>query len=198
MFAQRKNNTKHIKNDARTSLVLCGPYLSWVVEGIEIPNGKDSVPHFTTIAHFVRAYRDEVAKLFEQTVLVCDEHDNLVAYFEGRSSQCRCCSLKHQCMKNPETANHRKGHGRQVSFIQDKRRKPTYTEWMKPRVDRDKDKLICSHRMPVVESLFGNLSSNKRLRQFSLRCKDKVQSQWRLYCMVHNIEKQANYANMAA
>lgn len=127
-----------------------------------------------------------------------DAQDNLVAYFIGRLSQCRNCALKHQCMRKPQAADHRKGHGRQVSFVLDKRKKPTYTDWMKPRVDSAKGKLIYSHRMSVVEPVFGNLSSNKRLTRFTLRSRDKVQSQWRLYCMVHNIEKLANCADLAA
>ena len=49
-----------------------------------------------------------------------------------------------------------------------------------------------------LRPLFGNLSSNKRLTRFSLRTKDKVQSQWRMYCTVHNIEKLANYGDLAA
>jgi len=32
----------------------------------------------------------------------------------------------------------------------------------------------------------------------SLRSKKKVQGQWQLYCLVHNIEKLANYGRMAA
>jgi transposase len=127
-----------------------------------------------------------------------DAQDNLVAYFIGRLSQCRGCALKHECMRNPEATDHRKGHGRQVCFVLDKRRKPTYTDWMKRRVDSVEGKLIYSHRMSVVEPLFGILSSNKRLTRFSLRSRDKVQSQWRLYCLVHNIEKLANYGALAA
>ena len=69
---------------------------------------------------------------------------------------------------------------------------------MKQRVDSAKGKLMYSHRMSVVEPLFGNLSGNKRLTRFTLRSRDKVQSQWQLYCMVHNIEKLANYGAMAA
>ena len=33
----------------------------------------DSVPHFTTIAHFVSAYPDAIEQLFEQVLLVCHE-----------------------------------------------------------------------------------------------------------------------------
>ncbi|MGH1469543.1 MAG: transposase, partial [Cellvibrionaceae bacterium] len=38
----------------------------------------------------------------------------------------------------------------------------------------------------------------KRLNRFSLRGKTKVDTQWKLYCMVHNIEKLTNYGSIAA
>jgi len=41
--------------------------------------------------------------------------------------------------------------------------------------------------------VFANIGTNKRLNKFSLRSKKKVQTQWQLYCMVHNIEKIKNY-----
>jgi len=40
--------------------------------------------------------------------------------------------------------------------------------------------------------VFGNIGTTKRLNRFSLRGKKKVQGQWQLYCLVHNIEKLAN------
>lgn len=119
-------------------------------------------------------------------------------FFEGRLTKCRHCSLKHKCMTNPESADTRKGHGRQVSFVLENKRAPNFTDWMKHRVDSVNGKLIYSHRMSVVEPVFGNIATNKRLNRFSLRGKNKVQSQWQLYCMVHNIEKLMNYGKMAA
>ena len=127
-----------------------------------------------------------------------DDAGNSKAFFEGRLLQCRNCKMKHQCMVNPSSANHRHGNGRQVSFIIETKRKPTYTDWMKHRVDSDLGKQIYSHRMSVVEPVFGNIGSNKKLNRFSLRSKKKVQGQWRLYCIVHNIEKIANYGKIAA
>ena len=86
-----------------------------------------------------------------------------------------------------------------VSFIIEKgKRAPNYTDWMKHRVDSPKGKQIYSHRMSVVEPVFGNIGTNKGLRRFGLRGKKKVQGQWRLYCLVHNIEKLANYGRMVA
>ncbi len=48
---------------------------------------------------------------------------------------------------------------------------------MKERLDSDKGKQIYSHRMSVVEPVFGNISTNKKLNRFGLRGKEKVQSQ---------------------
>jgi transposase len=127
-----------------------------------------------------------------------DSNGNEKAFFEGRLLQCRHCKRKNECMSNPASADHRKGNGRQVSFILQENRKPNYTDWMKLRIDSEEGKRIYGHRMSVVEPVFGNIGANKRLRRFSLRGKDKVQSQWQLYCLVHNIEKLANVGQLAA
>jgi len=126
------------------------------------------------------------------------EHENHKLFFEGRLTDCRACNIKHRCMRNPESADTRSGHGRQVSFIIGNKKTSQYTDWMKPRVDSDEGKLIYSHRMSVVEPVFGNIGFNKKLNRFSLRTKKKVQCQWKLFCIVHNIEKLANYGQLAA
>jgi hypothetical protein len=126
-----------------------------------------------------------------------DHHGNQRAFFEGRQLQCRACDRKVDCMHNSAAADHRKGKGRQVSFRLNQDRSASYTDWMKHRVDSQQGKLIYSHRMSVVEPVFGNIGVNKKLRRFSLRGKQKVQSQRRLYCMVHNLEKIKNYGTIA-
>ena len=130
--------------------------------------------------------------------IIKDTNGNQSARFEGRLTQCRNCPLKSQCMKNPKSADHRKGAGRQVSFLIGKNNASRHTDWMKERVDSDKGKQIYSHRMSVVEPVFGNMESNKHLTRFSLRGLEKVNAQWKLYCIMHNIEKLANYGSLAA
>jgi len=117
-----------------------------------------------------------------------DELGNPKLFFEGKLSKCWACPLKKKCMRNPSSAHTRKGHGRQVSFVLSDKKDPTYTDWMKHRVDSDEGKQIYSHRMSVIEPVFGNIGYNKRLSRFSLRGKDKVNGQWQLVCLVHNIE----------
>src|SRR5690554_2115671 len=127
-----------------------------------------------------------------------DARGNAKLFFEGRLTDCRSCDLKYRCLRNPASPDSRKGHGRQVSFILESKRPPNYTDWMKHRVDSPRGKEIYSHRMSVVEPVFGNIGTNKGLNRFSLRGKKKVQGQWQLYCLVHNIEKLANYGQLAA
>lgn len=116
--------------------------------------------------------------------------------FEGRLSRCNACPEKTKCMRNPEAANHRKGHGRVITFVLEKSIKNPYTEWMKPRVDSPEGKAIYSHRMSVVEPVFGNIGTNKGLDRFSLRGQKKVDGQWKLFCMIHNIEKLYKYGEL--
>lgn len=124
-----------------------------------------------------------------------DKNGKQKLFFEGKLTDCRHCPLKRQCMRNPESADTREGHGRQVSITVNTRR--TSTDWMKRRVDSKLGKQIYSHRMSVVEPVFGNIGTNKRLNRFSLRGKEKVQGQWRLFCLVHNIEKIMRYGAVA-
>ncbi len=120
-----------------------------------------------------------------------------MVFFHCRPTICKVCPRIKDCLQNPESAKKINGNGRQVSFVNESNRKPTYTDWMKLRVDSEKGKAIYGNRMSVIEPVFGNLS-NKRLTKFSLRGKEKVQCQLKLFCLIHNIEKIKNYGQIAA
>ena len=64
---------------------------------------------------------------------------------------------------------------------------------MKERIDTDEGKRLYGQRFATVEPVFGNIRHNKRLDRFTLRGQKKVDAQWKLYAMVHNIEKLAHY-----
>ena len=52
---------------------------------------------------------------------------------------------------------------------------------------------MISRGFATVEPVFGNLRGNKRLDRFTLRGRNTVDGQWKLYCLVHNIEKLARH-----
>jgi|GEM_PF-1871986 len=79
-------------------------------------------------------------------------------------------------MRHPASTDHRKGKGRQVSFIVKRRKQPPrYTEWMKLKVDSPKGKQVYSYRMSVVEPVFGNIVSSDigKWRLFRILCQRK-------------------------
>ena len=93
---------------------------------------------------------------------------------------CRTRALHSQC-------------GSQVTWLDPRTRNTLNTsEWMKCAIDSGCGRRPYSQRIDSVEPVFGNLRHNKRLTRLNLRGREKVNAQWHLYCMVHNIEKLAN------
>jgi Transposase DDE domain len=63
---------------------------------------------------------------------------------------------------------------------------------MKRAIDSERGRALYSQRIGTVEPVYGNIRHNKRLNRFTVRGLCKVGTQWKLYCMVPNIEKIAN------
>ena len=83
---------------------------------------------------------------------------------------------------------------RQVSFLlKIQTSAVTYIERMKQAIDSALGRKLYGQRMGTVEPVFGNLRANKGLNRFTLRTQAKVNTQWHLYCLVHNIEKLAHH-----
>ena len=61
------------------------------------------------------------------------------------------------------------------------------------KIDTQKGKKRYERRLAIVEPVFANIKTQKRLDRFTLRGKLKVNVQWQLYCIIHNIEKIVNY-----
>ena len=64
---------------------------------------------------------------------------------------------------------------------------------MKAKIDSPSGRMHYS-RLGTVEPPFANLRYYKGLDRFTLRGQRKVNGQWKLYALVHNIEKLAHYA----
>ena len=107
----------------------------------------------------------------------------------GRRENCMWCSLRSRCIRKEETK------ARQVAKL-DKSRgeaKISYTERMKKLFDSPEGRSIYSKRMGTVEPVFAHIRDVLHLDRFTLRSKKKVNIQWLLYCMVHNIGKLQRY-----
>jgi len=79
--------------------------------------------------------------------------------------------------------------GRQVSFLHDIQIEiKNYTEKMKVKIDSGPGRREYSKRLGAIEPVFGNITSNKGMNRFTMRGQEKVNAQWQMYCLVHNIE----------
>ena len=110
--------------------------------------------------------------------------------FQGAQRDCLSCSHRERCLRTPA-----KTKTRQVAFFQGKAATTpeSHTDRMKQRIDSPEGRLRYGRRFATVEPVFGNLRYNKGLDRFTLRGKTKVDAQWKLFCLVHNIEKLAHH-----
>ena len=102
-------------------------------------------------------------------------------------ADCRDCSRKHRCIRG------KKGKCRQLDvpfgITED-----NYRKAMVAKVDSEKGRRIYPQRIAIIEPVFANIRTHKQLNRFTLRGKIKVNIQWMLYCLVHNMGKIMRYA----
>jgi hypothetical protein len=120
----------------------------------------------------------------------CIHNGYIAVKFQGAQRDCLPCERRAQCLRTPD-----KTQTRQVCFFRGKAGATavSYTERMKQAIDSERGRALYGGRFATVEPVFGNLRHNKRLNRFTLRGQKKVDTQWKLYCLVHNIEKLAHH-----
>jgi transposase len=111
--------------------------------------------------------------------------------YQAPKTACRNCPLRAKCLRNPNTI------ARQVHIFYG-RRPGSLTDEMKQKIDTVYGRKMYGKRLAIVEPVFGNIRAQKRLDRFTLRSRGKVNIQWRLYCMVHNMEKILHFGTSFA
>jgi hypothetical protein len=115
-------------------------------------------------------------------------------HFRGAKRDCVPCRHRARCLRHPERTE-----VRQVAFFRDgpgPGPKPL-TQAMKARIDVPENRARYAERFGTVEPVFANVCYNKGLARFTLRGRAKVDGQWKLFCLVHNIEKLARHGYAA-
>lgn len=65
----------------------------------------------------------------------------------------------------------------------------TFVERMRRKVRSEEGRAHYGHRKYVVEPVFGQIKQGRGLRQFLLRGYGKVQAEWKLWSLTHNLRK---------
>jgi transposase len=107
--------------------------------------------------------------------------------YRMKKSVCSLCPLKEQCI------NRKSGKGEFRSlFIAEQKYEDNLSEKMRKKIDDPVYREIYSQRMQIIEPVFANIEYCKGMDRFTLRGKKKVNIQWQLFCIVHNIGKCMN------
>jgi len=104
--------------------------------------------------------------------------------YSSYATRCSACHLRSRCLRNPHSPV------RQVTKLDGAR---SYTQRMIDRFDSPQGRYWYRRRLGTVEPVFANIRSTMGLDRFTLRGQKKVDTQWKLYCIVHNIGKLSRY-----
>jgi transposase len=106
-------------------------------------------------------------------------------YVAGRED-CEGCELKGRCLRGKVVR-------RRVLCVPVGVVPGNLLKEMVAKVDTERGREIYHQRIGIAEPVFANIRAVKRLDRFTLRGKIKVNIQWMLYCLVHNIGKVMSY-----
>lgn len=108
--------------------------------------------------------------------------------YQAAVEDCQGCLYKKKCLTGKSA--------RRVALFEkrDPNVKETFTQQMIRKFDSAKGRFLYSRRMGIVEPVFGNIRNALGLKQFLLRGKAKVDIQWKLFCIVHNLKKVFRFA----
>jgi len=106
--------------------------------------------------------------------------------YANEEKDCKGCELKVRCIRQ------KNGKRRHLS-IPVGRVAGNLTKAMAEKLETEEGRKIYARRLAIVEPVFANIRTHKAMDRFTLRGKFKVDIQWMLYCMIHNIGKILRY-----
>ena len=102
--------------------------------------------------------------------------------YRSDGERCKGCELKARCVKGKKVK-------RKHLMVPVGNVLGNWTKAMAAKIDSEKGRRIYHQRMAIAEPVFANIRVHKVMNRFTLRGRIKVNIQWLLYCMIHNIEK---------
>jgi transposase len=111
------------------------------------------------------------------------DHGHLYRKYYAAEQDCQTCPLRLRCLYG-------KGAKRKQLSVPIGE---SLSKQMVEKIATEKGRKIYPQRLAIAEPVFANIRINKRLDRFTLRGKIKVNIQWLMYCLIHNIEKILNY-----
>ncbi|MDH3394283.1 MAG: IS1182 family transposase [Desulfobulbaceae bacterium] len=112
--------------------------------------------------------------------------NNIFMQFMGHKEDCEHCSLRAKCLRSIKQQGARQVNVK-IGSIEVAKTGPL--ERMKQKIDSTLGRHIYSMRLGIVEPVFGHINDAIGIKRFTLRGKEKVNGQWQLMNMLHNMTK---------
>ena len=111
--------------------------------------------------------------------------------YMAKKTDCRVCELRTRCLRNPNVPARTvaKFNRREVPGA-----KESFSHKMIRKVESEAGRFLYGMRMGIVEPVFANLRHMLGLDRFTLRGSAKVNIQWKLFALIHNLLKVHRYA----
>ncbi len=112
--------------------------------------------------------------------------DGIFMQFMGHKEDCDNCPLRSQCLRSAKQKGARQVN---VKLEHVETKKNGCLERMKRKIDSKIGRHIYSQRLGIVEPVFGHMCEAMGIKRFTVRSKSKVDGQWKLMTMLHNLTK---------
>jgi hypothetical protein len=107
--------------------------------------------------------------------------------YRASVTDCRLCKYNEKCMgqkKKPQ----KRPRGRPL-LITESNEQGSYCQTMREKLNEQEYQDQYAYRIQIIEPVFADIAYCKGLDLFTLRSAMKVNGQWLLYCIVHNLGK---------
>lgn len=131
-------------------------------------------------------YRCPQGRVFRLEVKETVNDGVIYRRYSNDGEGCKGCELKARCIRRNKAK-------RRYVMVPVGSVIGNLTKAMAAKIDSEKGRRIYHHRIAIAEPVFANIRIDKAMNRFTLRGKIKVNIQWLLYCMVHNIGKILNF-----
>jgi transposase len=104
--------------------------------------------------------------------------------YQAKKGTCVNCPLIDKCISKRASGNPVR-----TLYIAEKKYEENLSDKMREKIDDPAYRELYSRRMQIIEPPFSNITYCKGMSRFTLRGEKKVDIQWKLYTIVHNIGK---------
>ena len=108
--------------------------------------------------------------------------------YQAKKGSCANCPDREKCITEKKSKKPSKNPVRTL-YIAEQKYEENLSEKMREKIDDPVYRELYTRRMQIIEPVFANITHCKGMDHFTLRGEEKVNLQWNLYCIVHNIGK---------